>query len=313
MNTYVPQSGQSSAFPSVADLYGYTFPSNDFYIGSSNYLSPEYDEFGFDPPTKSEHHKTELFSPLNLNDGGALSGSPAFERDDNQTQRKSAFTPSSLFGDSLPYGSAALFRYGQVTPPHSKSANSVGFIKQEDQLSPKPSARRKNKSELHHPPPSSTNSKPSRKRKTYRKSDTIKPDEVDNVEDDKRKISLEKNRLAAAKCRVNKKEGIGALQRDSHDKAVQNAFLKETVVRIKEEIQHINALLIAHASSEGCKRPEELYKHLSQVGQDSASQISHEDSELTSIISQADTPGTSISQGKGQTAPKKAKRKHNTK
>ena len=49
---------------------------------------------------------------------------------------------------------------------------------------------------------------------------TIKFDEVDNVEDEKRKTSLEKNRLAAAKCRVNKKEGIEALQRDSHDKAI---------------------------------------------------------------------------------------------
>ena len=268
MNTYIPQSGRSSTVPSIADLDGYSFPSNEFYNGSSNYLSPEHDEFGFDPPEKSEHHKTELFSPANLNDGGALSSWPAFERDDDQTQRKSAFNPGSLLSDSLPPGSVAVSRYGQVTPPRSNSANSVDFIKQEDQLSSKSSTRKKNKSKLDHPPPSSPDSKVSRKRKTYRKSDTTIPEEVDNVEDEKRKTSLEKNRLAAAKCRVNKKEKTEALQRDSHDKAVQNAFLKETVVRMKEEIQHINALLIAHASSEACKRPEELHKHLSQVGQD---------------------------------------------
>ena len=268
MNTYIPQSGRSSTVPSIADLDGYTFPSNDFYTGSSNYLSPEHDEFGFDPPTKTEHQKPELFSPLNLNDAGALSSWPAFERDDDQTQRKAAFNPNSALGDSLPPRSAAVSRYGQVTPPRSNSANSVDFIKQENQLSPKSSARKKNKSKLDHPSPSSPDSKPSRKRKAYRKSDAVKLDEVDNVEDEKRKTSLEKNRLAAAKCRVNKKEKTEALQRDSHDKAVQNAFLKETVVRMKEEIQHINALLIAHASSEACKRPEELHKHLSQVGQD---------------------------------------------
>ena len=96
MNTYVPQSGWPSIIPSVANLYAYTFPSNDFYLGSSNYPSPEYDKFGFDPPTKSENHKIESFSPLNLNDGGALSGSPAFKRDNDQTQGKSARAKSHL-------------------------------------------------------------------------------------------------------------------------------------------------------------------------------------------------------------------------
>ena len=58
--------------------------------------------------------------------------------------------------------------------------------------------------------------------------------------DSKRKASLEMNRPAAAKRRINKKEKTEMLQRDSHDKAVHNAFPKDQVMRMQEEIQQIN-------------------------------------------------------------------------
>jgi len=81
----------------------------------------------------------------------------------------------------------------------------------------------------------------------------------------KRKASLEKNRLAAAKCRINKKEKTEQLQRDSHDKAVHNAFLKDQIMHMKEEIQQMNAMLLAHANCKGCKSPDEIQSHLSQL------------------------------------------------
>ena len=58
--------------------------------------------------------------------------------------------------------------------------------------------------------------------------------------DSKRKASLEMSRPAAAKRRINKKEKTEMLQRDSHDKAVHNAFPKDQVMRMQEEIQQIN-------------------------------------------------------------------------
>jgi hypothetical protein len=73
-----------------------------------------------------------------------------------------------------------------------------------------------------------------------------------------------KHRLAAAKCRVNRKEKTEQLQRDSHDRAVENAYLKGEVIRMKEEIQQLNVILLAHASCEGCKSPEEIQKLLQE-------------------------------------------------
>lgn len=46
---------------------------------------------------------------------------------------------------------------------------------------------------------------------------------------------------------------------------------------------------------------------------DNASQIDQEDDQLTPIVPQTDTPGTSVSQGAGQAAPKRAKRTRTTK
>jgi hypothetical protein len=74
--------------------------------------------------------------------------------------------------------------------------------------------------------------------------------------------------VAAAKCRVNKKEKTERLQRDSHDKAVENAYLKNQVMHLKEEIQQMNAILVAHANCDGCKSPEEIQAHLNELGND---------------------------------------------
>lgn len=77
-----------------------------------------------------------------------------------------------------------------------------------------------------------------------------------NPEDDRRKMSLEKNRLAAAKCRVNKKEKTDQLQRDSHDKAVENTFLKQMIMQMKEEVLQLQTILTSHSSSDRCRNPE---------------------------------------------------------
>ncbi len=109
-----------------------------------------------------------------------------------------------------------------------------------------------------------------RKRKSAKKIPTIEEEDDDDglPEDSKRKQSLEKNRVAAAKCRVNKKEKTERLQRDSHDKAVENAYLKEQIMRMKDEVQQMNAIVVAHANCEGCKSPEEIQAHLTALGND---------------------------------------------
>lgn len=272
MGTLTSHSGMSSGTPSISDLDGYTIRDYAF-PPSSNFAQD--DEFGFDPPQPKAgilDNSYDVYSPpTDL----SLSGWPEFERDDDI--KPSLEVPIDLdayeidkFMTGMPKSENSVTRFGQVTPPRSNSAASTDF-KTEEKLSPKaspPERRKRTKTQPKDPEPSAAQPKSitaGRKRKSTRKASTTS-DGGESHEDQKRKQSLEKNRLAAAKCRVNKKEKTERLQRDSHDKAVENAYLKEQVMRMKDEIQQMNALLVAHASCEGCKSPEEIQGHLNALG-----------------------------------------------
>lgn len=259
-------SGPPSTAPSVTDLDGYTLREHMF----NSYGPPEDDEFGFDPPEqKPAYHKLDqTYSPPEPNDL-SLGGWPGFEREEDLKQPQHAYKIDKLITQNLPNAANAISRYGQVTPPRTNSTDSaLGSAPNSASASPKSVAvpeRRKRtvKTQAKDTAPSaSTNS--GRKRKTTRKvAASIEPDH--SPDDTKRKASLEKNRLAAAKCRVNKKEKTEQLQRDSHDKAVHNAFLKDQIMHMKEEIQQMNAILLAHTNCKGCKAPDEIQKHLNHL------------------------------------------------
>lgn len=278
MGTLGSQSGVSSTTPSISDLDGFTLRDYQF-PPSSSYSSIQDDDFGFDPPQMKPNSLDtyQAYSPPNHM---SLSGWPEFEHGDDL--RPSLETPMKLDGyeldgflsSSLPNTDTAVTRFGQVTPPRSHSAASSDS-KLEEQVSPKSHPTECRKRGKHQPkekdaePPSATTTttKSGRKRKSTRKSATLEDGEKgDAPEDPKRKQSLEKNRLAAAKCRVNKKEKTERLQRDSHEKAVENAYLKDQVMRMKDEIQQMNAILVAHANCEGCQSPEEIQAHLNALG-----------------------------------------------
>jgi hypothetical protein len=88
------------------------------------------------------------------------------------------------------------------------------------------------------------------------------------IEETKRKQSLEKNRLAAAKCRQKKAEKTKTLERDAHDKGAENTKLKDQVMRMRTEVQQLNATLVAHAGYDGCKSPEELHAYIVALGRE---------------------------------------------
>ncbi len=279
MGTLESQSGMSSAPASISDLDGFTIRDYQFPPGSHYAAGPD-DDFGFDPPKIKPHplNISQAYSPPN---DLSMSGWPEFERDDDL--KPSLEAPLNLDGyemdkfisSTLPNSDTAVSRYGQVTPPRSTSAASAD-LKSEEKLSPKslPADRRKRgkarpkptDTPLPAPSPSTTaTATTGRKRKSTRRPSSTDDGEVGD--DHKRKQSLEKNRLAAAKCRVNKKEKTDRLQRDSHDKAVENAYLKDQVMRMKDEIQQMNSMLLAHANCDGCKSPDEIQAHLTALDQ----------------------------------------------
>lgn len=246
----------------TGDLDGFSMCSSDYSyppIQPPTFPQAAGDDFGFDPsPSRfdfgSYPTKAEINSPPDEDD--ALN---AFSFDAVKPERTHATDLDKLH--QLQSTANSVMRHGQVTPPRSNSEPSIG--KPTDQ---KPQRQRRStkatiKEEAQNQAPSS-----GRKRRNTRKSSVVSAGCPE--EDEKRKQSLEKNRLAAAKCRVNKKEKTEQLQRDSHDKACQNAFLNEQVMRMKEEIQQMNALLLQHANHEGCKSSEDIQVHLNNMSHD---------------------------------------------
>ena len=268
MSTF--RSGPSSSVQSISDLDGYTL--RDYQFPSTSYAATNDDEFGFDPPeAKPPQNMYQTYSPPQ---DTSMSGWPDFAREGDvketiEPSELGDFDMDSFFAPNVPNSDTAVSRFGQITPPRSNSASSSH--PKDESLSPKTTVpeRKKTKAQAktNGTAPVTTVAKPGRKRKSTRKA-SIDADNGESPEESKRKQSLEKNRLAAAKCRVNKKEKTEILQRDSHEKAVENAYLKDQIMRMKDEVQHMNAILLAHANCEGCKSPEALQAHLSQLSND---------------------------------------------
>jgi hypothetical protein len=267
--TSFPHSGPSSTVASVSDLDGFTIGRDSFL---NAYNPNEHDEFGFDPPEEKLSNLSrfdQAYSPPEQNDNLW----PGFEREEDL--KHPLQSELDKYSRALPGTNNSISRFGQVTPPRTNSTDSSGSVADtaanSASASPKSTApernRRRAKPQTKDSETSVSTTSSGRKRKSTRKA-TASVEQHSGPDDTKRKASLEKNRLAAAKCRINKKEKTEQLQRDSHDKAVHNAFLKDQVMQIKEEIQQINAMLLTHANCKGCKNPDEIQKHLSQLSAD---------------------------------------------
>jgi hypothetical protein len=80
---------------------------------------------------------------------------------------------------------------------------------------------------------------------------------------DKRKqLSLEKNRVAASKCRTKKKEKNEQILEDSRTKAKENKVLRDLVGTMEIELHTLTTVLSAHSDNLNCKKPEQLKKAL---------------------------------------------------
>jgi hypothetical protein len=269
MTSYA-RSGPSSAV-SISDLDAFSF--RDYTFPTANYAPPQDDEFGFDPPEvkPTSVNMYQTYSPPN---DVSMSGWPEFEREGDvkettePTLNLDAYEMDKFITSTLPNSETVISRFGQMTPPRSDSATSTGS--KDEPLSPKSGIprRKSSKANIKAEAPVTTMPKTAgRKRKSIRKA-SVESSQSGTPEDSKRKQSLEKNRLAAAKCRINKKEKTEQLQKDSHNKAIENAYLRDQIMRLKDEVQSINSILLAHANCEGCKSPEEIRAHLSAIGND---------------------------------------------
>jgi hypothetical protein len=264
----------------VADLDGWSFrpetrsyaPPQSYYIQNNSSSITNNNDFGFDPPATSSHSTPSIdnhSSPLSAAGVDKLPNWSGLSTDLRGASFQRKYDEPSML-EQLPYAASAVSRHGQITPPRSNSAmssaNSRASVEQESQ----PARRKRNtkieiKTEESPKPEAATTT---RKRKAGRKSTKAPTQPNKTPEDDKRKKSLEKNRLAAAKCRINKKEKTDQLQQDSHNKAVENTFLKQTVMQMREEVQQLQTILMSHSSSDHCRNPESIHDALGAAASD---------------------------------------------
>lgn len=253
----------------LADLDGWSFrPEMRSYVPpKTSYVQngiTNSNDFGFDPPITSPRSTPSVenhYSPMSAASVDGLSNWSGLNMESRRASFPRKYEEQVI--KQVPYAASAISRHGQITPPRSNSATSSANSRASAEQDFQPVRRRRTtKVEVKtgdspKPEPATT-----KKRKASRKSTKAPTQPAANPEDDKRKMSLEKNRLAAAKCRINKKEKTDQLQRDSHDKAIENTFLKQTIMQMKEEVQQLQTLLMSHSSSEHCKNPENIHEAL---------------------------------------------------
>jgi hypothetical protein len=83
---------------------------------------------------------------------------------------------------------------------------------------------------------------------------------------DARQTSLNKNKLAAAKCRINKNIQTDKLRESAHTVIAANNRLRQEVMDKMEEIQALHTEVLCHAVDRGCHDPHELRQFLCSDG-----------------------------------------------
>jgi hypothetical protein len=131
-------------------------------------------------------------------------------------------------------GMRTYLRYGQTTPVDSPSEESLPTARNHGKT-----AMSKNKLDetaLPDAPP-----KVKRRRKSKKKALTKEQEEA------KRKKFLERNRIAADKCRQNRKKWIDDLQMKAHKWSYDNAQSKATIQSLKEELAMLKSQAFLHS------------------------------------------------------------------
>lgn len=288
MNTYMLS-------PVAHDLDGLTFPTNQHDVPQAKREYGLSQDFGFDPSlTELNMFNQYSDSATKLANWGGFGNMPSQSSQDvvtrkyNSAYRQSLSLPQmhqqssplprtstgtgslSLNTKNLPAITSTISHYGQVTPPRSNSATSEPSRNSQDPaclISEQSTTKRRRGKPQHKNPltPPEDNSTPKQKKTGGRKRSSVAQLHTGDPEDEKRKASLEKNRVAAAKCRINKKERTEQLQRDSHTKAQENTQLRGLVENMEAERNTLAAYLDAHASCADCRHPHQLKEALQML------------------------------------------------
>lgn len=115
-------------------------------------------------------------------------------------------------------------------------------------------------------PPRRCSNSTKREKETSHESSTVTKLSLGSAGVDKQKeLSLEKNRVAASKCRMKRKEKSNQMLQESRTKAKENKELHGLVHAMETELRTLTAVLSAHSHSSSCKQPDEVKQALRLV------------------------------------------------
>ncbi|KAI9713525.1 MAG: hypothetical protein M1820_000907 [Bogoriella megaspora] len=170
---------------------------------------------------------------------------------------------SNVLRDALPkmstqHFTAACEQHGQITPPddspddqsateHGSSgdaSSAIPRVEDANQMTKNPRRRKADALEGH----AEMEQSPKRK-KRGRKPIKVEQNLENPEEDDKREKFLERNRMAASKCRQRKKEWTGRLETKARELANERSQLQAYMASLREEVLYLKGEMLKH---DGC-------------------------------------------------------------
>ena len=229
----------------------------DTFVAATEHVSANSTEFSFDHPRCKPIQDISDHNYINMEDMKMLKNWSSFEKcqliaDQLELMEgvRLDFCESALPGaggwgaNVLSSATTTLSPYGESTTPLS----SVDFPHRKGQsASRKPGDLSKTRSLL---------SNRTRKRSRKLTNDSLQLLKL--PDDEKRRMSLEKNRLASAKCRIKKRGEMQQLNDALRAKATENTELKQQTMHMKAEILNLQSKLASHMSSHGYRRSQEV-------------------------------------------------------
>ena len=148
-------------------------------------------------------------------------------------------------------------QYGQPTPPDDHTPSTFGYVSQPQQA-PSPAVVRNTaagKRKRHSKDPSKPSAKRGRKAAAYSKNKNfdLSSTDTNNLDDAKRSKFLERNRVAASKCRQKKKEWTSNLETRARELQNNKKQLAMMVDSLREEMLSVKGELLKHTGC-GCKQ-----------------------------------------------------------
>ncbi|KAL9618068.1 MAG: hypothetical protein Q9160_007197 [Pyrenula sp. 1 TL-2023] len=258
----------------------------------------------FTPIASEVHCKEEPFNPIDstfgfspktspakdVGDGGDLSGDDLNSwsgLNDIFFQPKTQPIPPAMANPCLVTNSA-MSHYGQITPPMDNSPSYNSPPKTTIETNPPPTSKQPRKQrktqQTNNTASAQSEDQPARRRRTAsRKSSAATNGES---ADDKRNKFLERNRVAASKCRQKKKQWTESLEDDHRNQQSFRRMLIEQKDAAQQEILYLKNMLLTHAD---CHHPD-----LDHWLRNTASTISHTGSEAADQPNPESTGGMGI-------------------